>query len=70
MCKRVKKSPAIPGFLDVGAASRLVGLSNYCVWFGFIKSSVVYAASLCRFVRFETIIWPSIKFGISISLGF
>ena len=35
-------------------------LSNFMKW------SVVYAASLCSFVRFETMIWPSIRFDISL----
>ena len=30
----------------------------------FMKSSTVYAASLCKFVRFETTILPSIRFDI------
>ena len=33
----------------------------------FMKSSTVYAASLCKFVRFETMIFlPSIRFDISL----
>ena len=32
----------------------------------FMKSSTVYGASLCTFVRFETMIWPSIRFDISL----
>ena len=32
----------------------------------FMKSSTLYAASLCTLVRFETIIWPCIKFDISL----
>ena len=32
----------------------------------FMKSSTVYAASLCTFVRFESMIWPSIRFDISL----
>ena len=32
----------------------------------FMKSSVVYAASLCTFIRIETTIWPSIRFDISL----
>ena len=59
-----------------GAASPLVSLSNFCIWClfvcfsGFKKSNVVYATSLCTFVRFETMIWPSklIRFDISLSL--
>ena len=49
------------------AASRL---SNYCIWClfvsltGFMKSSLVYVASLCRFVRFEALIWSIIRFDI------
>ena len=31
-----------------------------------MKSSTVYAASLCKFVRFDTMIWPSIRFDISL----
>ena len=52
-----------------GAASRLVSLSNYFIWCllffllfsfsGFIKLSVVMR--LCTLVRFETMIWPSIR---------
>ena len=30
----------------------------------FMKSSTVYAASFCTFVRFESMIWPSIRFEI------
>ena len=44
-----------------GAASRLLSLSNCCScgFFPiFMKLSVVYAASLCTFVRFETMTWP------------
>ena len=32
----------------------------------FMKLSTVYAASLCTFVRFETMVWPSIRFDISL----
>ena len=32
----------------------------------FMKSSTVYAASLCTFVRFESMIWPRIRFDISL----
>ena len=32
----------------------------------FMKSSTVYAPSLFTFVRFETMIWPSIRFDISL----
>ena len=32
----------------------------------FMKSSTVYAANLCTFVRFESMIWPRIRFGISL----
>ena len=53
-----------------GAASRMVSLSYYCVCFfisNFMKSSVVYEASLCTFVlRSETMIWPSMRFDISL----
>ena len=50
----------------------MVSLSNYCfdmsVSFisNFMKSSTVYAASLCKFVRFEIMILPSIRFDISL----
>ena len=33
--------------------------------YNFMKSSTVYWASLCTFVRFETMIWPSIRFDLS-----
>ena len=53
-----------------GAASRMVSLSNYCVCFfisNFMKSSAVYEASLGTFVlRSETMIWPSMRFDISL----
>ena len=57
-----------------GAASRMVSLSNYCVCFlffflisNFMKSSSVYGASLRTFVlRSETMIWPSMRFDISL----
>ena len=44
---------------------------NHCIWclfvfFSGIKSSVVYAVSLRMFVRFETMIWPRIRFHISL----
>ena len=32
----------------------------------FMKSSTLYAASLCTFVRFQTMILPSIRFDISL----
>ena len=33
----------------------------------FMKSSVVYEASLCTFVlRFKTMIWPSMRFDLSL----
>ena len=32
----------------------------------FMKSSTVYAANLCTFVGFESMIWPSIRFDISL----
>ena len=48
-----------------------ISLSFYCIccYFlisNFMKSSTVYAASLCTFVRFKTMIWPSIRFDISL----
>ena len=50
-------------------------LSYYCIlmlvfFSGFMKSSVVYAASLCTSLRFETMIWRSklIRFQISLSV--
>ena len=55
------------------AASRMLSLSNYCIWCFFyyifhlpyfMKSSTVYVASLYRFVRFEAMIWQSIRFDI------
>ena len=30
-----------------------------------MKSNVVYAASLCTFGKFQTMIWPSIKTGLT-----
>ena len=52
-----------------GAASRMVSLSNDCIWCLFfisnlMRSSVVIMRlfSLCMVVRFETMIWPSIRF--------
>ena len=61
-------------WLFSGAAfdfSRTVSLSNYCICLFFIsnfmKSSAVYEASLCTFVlRFETTIWLSVRFSISL----
>ena len=49
MRKRVEKSEAILALLDSFSASRIVSLSNYCIWRLFfisnlMKSSVVYAA--------------------------
>ena len=56
-----------------GAASRMVSLSNYCIWClfflyvsNFMRSSTVSVASLCTFVRFETMIWSRIRFDISL----
>lgn len=51
----------------------MVNLSNYCIWClffisNFIKSSTVYSASLCTFVRFETMIWPSIRFDLRLRI--
>ena len=34
----------------------------------FMKSSTVYAASFYTFVRFESMIWPSIRFDISLQI--
>ena len=34
------------------------------VLFNFMKSSTVYAAGLCTFVGFGSMIWPSIRFDI------
>ena len=49
------------------------GLSNYCIFVfvliffsRFMKSRVVYAASLCTFVKLVTMIWPSIRFDITL----
>ena len=58
-------------YLIIFSASRMVSLSNYCIWClffisNFMKSSTVYAASLCTFVRFETMIWPSSRFDITL----
>ena len=50
----------------------MVSLSNYCIWClflfisNFMKSSTVYSSSLYTFVRVETVIWPSIRFDISL----
>ena len=69
MRKRVQKSQAILALLDSFQELRL---SNYCIWCLFVflsifmKLSTVYAASLCTFVRFETMVWPSIRFDISL----
>ena len=55
-------------YLIVFSASRMVSLSNYCIWCllfisHLMKSGAVYAAIyLFTFVRFETMIWPSIRF--------
>ena len=35
----------------------------------FMKSNTVYGASLCTFVRFESMIWPSIRFDISLQIN-
>ena len=32
----------------------------------FMKSRTVYAANLCTFVGFESMVWPSIRFDISL----
>ena len=54
------------------AASGLVSLKIIvfdvfvCFFPSFMKSSVVYAVSLCMFVRFETMIWPRIRFDINL----
>ena len=60
-------------YFIVFSASRMVNLSNYCIWClffisNFIKSSTVYSASLCTFVRFETMIWPSIRFDLRLRI--
>ena len=74
MRKRVEKSSAILHGVTwwlSRTASRAVSWSNYIAFdvfsccFMFVKSSIVYAFTLCIFVRFETIIWPSIKFKTS-----
>ena len=49
----------------------MVSLSNYCIWCLFLSylaqfTLIVYAASLCTFVGFESMIWPSIRFDISL----
>ena len=70
MRKRVEKPEAILAFkhLIVFSASRMVSLSNYFIWCLFlylVQWSRVYFMglfSLCTFVRFETMIWPSIRF--------
>ena len=65
MRKRVQKSQLS------GAASWMVSLTILYLMFvfsmsNFMKSSTVYVASLCTFVRFETMIWPNIRFDISL----
>ena len=69
--RRLKSLKRFWSYLVVFSASRMVSLSNYCIWClffisNFMKSSTVYAAILCTFVRFETMIWPSIRFDISL----
>ena len=55
-------------YLIVFSASRMVSLSNYFIWclffiYNLMKSSVAMGLfSLCTFVRFEAMIWPSIRF--------
>ena len=60
----------LPWYLS-GAASRMVSLSNYCVWCLFfisnlMKSSAVYAAMyfmhVCKI--WHNLIWPRIRFDI------
>ena len=48
-------------YLIVFSASRVVSLSNYCIWCLF-KSNFMGLFSLCTFIRFELMIWPSIRF--------
>ena len=68
---KVSSNYGLPWYLS-GTESRIVSLSNYCIWCLFfvisdyMKSSTVYAASLCTFIWFESMIWPSIKFDISL----
>jgi len=68
MPMRGEKSKAILALFD---GFQELHLSNYCIWCLFVfsfflnyfmKSSVVYAASLCTFVSFDTMIWPNIRF--------
>ena len=75
MRERVEKSQSDSGLTWwlSWATSRLVSLSNYCIcclllfrFFLVSWSRVVYATKLCTSVRFETMIWPSVRFDISL----
>ena len=67
MHKRVQKSQAILALLDSFQGLHLECWAWVIIVFDvfFMQSSTVYAASLCTFVRFKTMIWPSIRFDIS-----
>ena len=72
MCWKVSSDSGLTWWLPE-AASQLLSLSNYCIWSlffffheGFMKSSVVHVAILCRFLRFETVTWPCIRFDVSL----
>ena len=68
MQKRVQKSQVILALLDSFQELHLewykawvIIVFDICFFTSiFMKSSTVYAASLCTFVRFETMIWPTI----------
>ena len=74
--KKVEKSQVILALLDGFQELHLdwrVSLRNCCIWclgffsfmkvsWHFMKTSIVHAAILCRFLRFETMTWPSIRF--------
>ena len=65
-----------PSLIAFRTESRMVSLSNYCIWCLFLLYLIswsraqftltVYAESLCTFVGFESMIWPSIRFDISL----
>ena len=67
MRKRVKKPQALLALPDSPQELHLewvIIVFDVCFCFvsNFMKSIVVYAASLCTFVRFETMVWVMIRF--------
>ena len=68
MLKRVKKSQAILALLDSFQELHLEWQAWVIIVFipNFMKSSAVYEASYAQFVLLETLIWPSMRFDISL----